>query len=47
MEDKSEYREESDLIGTKHIPKKALYGINTQRAIENFHIYQCKSANIL
>ena len=38
MEDKSEYREESDLIGTKHIPKKALYGINTQRAIENFHI---------
>ena len=38
MEDKSDYREESDLIGTKHISKKALYGINTQRAIENFHI---------
>ena len=38
MEDKQDYREESDLIGTKHIPKNALYGINTQRAIENFHI---------
>ena len=38
MEGKEKFREESDLIGIKHIPKKALYGINTQRAIENFHI---------
>ena len=38
MEDKSKFREESDLIGNKLIPKDALYGINTQRAIENFHI---------
>ena len=38
MEDKSKFREESDLIGNKLIPKNALYGINTQRAIENFQI---------
>ena len=38
MEENKEFREESDLIGNKLIPKKAFYGINTQRAIENFHI---------
>ena len=38
MESKQEFREESDLIGTKQVPINALYGVNTQRAIENFHI---------
>ena len=38
MEDKQLFREETDLIGTKNIPSNALYGINTQRAIENFKI---------
>ena len=38
MEIKEKFREESDLIGNKLIPKDALYGINTQRAMENFHI---------
>ena len=38
MEENKEFREESDLIGNKLIPKKAFFGINTQRAIENFHI---------
>ena len=42
MEDKQNFREESDLIGNKLIPKEALYGINTQRAIENFHISEKK-----
>lgn len=31
-------RTEFDLIGKKEIPSDALYGINTQRAIENFQI---------
>ena len=38
MEDNKDFREESDLIGNKLIPKNALYGINTQRCIENFKI---------
>jgi len=38
MEDNKNFREESDLIGNKLIPKNALYGINTQRCIENFQI---------
>jgi aspartate ammonia-lyase len=38
MEDNKKFREESDLIGNKLIPKNALYGINTQRCIENFQI---------
>lgn len=33
-----EYRTESDLIGTLQVPKEAYYGIQTQRAIENFNI---------
>ena len=38
MEENKNFREESDLIGNKLIPKNALYGINTQRCIENFQI---------
>jgi hypothetical protein len=30
------YRNESDLLGTLPVPADALYGIHTQRAIENF-----------
>ena len=33
-----EYREESDLLGTHKISKNALYGIQTQRGLENFKI---------
>ncbi len=32
------YRIESDLIGEIQVPKNAYYGVQTQRAIENFHI---------
>ena len=39
------YREESDLIGKKQIPINALYGINTQRALENFNISNYKMSN--
>ena len=38
MESKKTFREEFDFIGKKDIPSDALYGINTQRAIENFQI---------
>ena len=38
MESNQNFREEQDLIGKKQIPKNALYGVNTQRAIENFQI---------
>ena len=38
MENKKAFREEFDFIGKKDIPSDALYGINTQRAIENFQI---------
>ena len=31
-------RTESDLIGELNVPENAYYGIQTQRAIENFHI---------
>lgn len=34
----SEFRTESDLLGEKHVPADAYYGVQTQRAIENFHI---------
>ncbi len=32
------YRIESDLLGEIQVPKNAYYGVQTQRAIENFHI---------
>ena len=37
-EKEQEYREESDLLGKHKIPKNALYGIQTNRGIENFKI---------
>jgi aspartate ammonia-lyase len=30
------FREETDLLGTRAVPADALYGIHTQRALENF-----------
>lgn len=38
MEGKETFREEEDLLGKKGIPSNALFGINAERAIENFHI---------
>ena len=35
---KKGYREESDSIGIVYVPRKALYGAQTQRAIDNFPI---------
>ena len=32
------YRTESDLLGTHDVPADAFYGVQTTRAIENFHI---------
>ncbi|MBQ2499628.1 MAG: aspartate ammonia-lyase, partial [Bacteroidales bacterium] len=32
------FRVESDLLGPKQVPADALYGVQTVRAIENFHI---------
>ena len=32
------YRIENDLLGNLNVPLNAYYGIQTQRAIENFHI---------
>ena len=32
------FRQESDLLGTKDIPKDALYGVQSLRGFENFHI---------
>ncbi|MDO5509574.1 MAG: aspartate ammonia-lyase [Weeksellaceae bacterium] len=34
----SEFRQEADLLGYLDVPAKALYGVQTQRAIENFQI---------
>ncbi|MCQ2261150.1 MAG: aspartate ammonia-lyase [Bacteroidales bacterium] len=33
-----EFRTESDLLGSKEVPADAYYGVQTQRAIENFQI---------
>lgn len=34
----AQYRKESDLLGELDVPMEAYYGVQTQRAIENFHI---------
>ena len=33
-----EFRIEKDVLGEKKVPKEVYWGINTQRAIENFKI---------
>ena len=35
---KDKFRTESDLLGQKEVPEEALYGVQTARAMENFHI---------
>ncbi len=35
---KKAFRTESDLLGPKEVPAEAVYGVQTARAIENFHI---------
>ncbi|TFG10333.1 aspartate ammonia-lyase [Candidatus Thorarchaeota archaeon] len=37
-EDATEYREESDMLGTRRIPKDAYWGVQTLRAKENFGV---------
>ncbi|MHA1934731.1 MAG: aspartate ammonia-lyase [Candidatus Thorarchaeota archaeon] len=37
-DDSAEYREESDLLGTRRIPIEAYWGIQTLRAMENFGV---------
>ena len=34
----TKFRTESDLIGDLQVPAEAYYGVQTQRAIENFRI---------
>lgn len=38
MNTSNEFRTERDLLGEKNIPAKAYYGVQTARAMENFHI---------
>ncbi len=38
MVDATKTRTEHDLIGTKEVPADAYYGVQTARALENFHI---------
>jgi len=41
------YRIEEDLLGERKVPKEAYYGVQTLRAMENFHITGCKMDNDL
>lgn len=38
MADAKGYRTEHDLLGDKQVPESAYYGVQTARALENFHI---------
>jgi aspartate ammonia-lyase len=38
MNDRTQYRTEHDLLGDKQVPESAYYGVQTARALENFHI---------
>ena len=38
MSEQKEFRTEHDLLGDKHVPASAYYGVQTARALENFHI---------
>ena len=41
----SDYRIESDLLGDLQVPTEAYYGVQTQRAIDNFHITGSKMSD--
>ena len=36
--DNTKYRTESDLLGSREVPEEAYYGVQTMRAMDNFHI---------
>ena len=38
MADEKKFRVESDLLGELKVPADALYGVQTQRGINNYHI---------
>ena len=38
MTEEKKYRVESDLLGELKVPVDALYGVQTQRGIDNYHI---------
>ena len=38
MVEEKKYRLESDLLGELKVPAEALYGVQTQRGINNYHI---------
>ena len=38
MVEEKKYRVESDLLGELKVPAEALYGVQTQRGINNYHI---------
>lgn len=40
-----DYRIESDLLGELKVPKDAYYGVQTQRALDNFHITDSKMSD--
>ena len=40
------YRIESDLLGELKVPADALYGVQTQRGINNYHISRKKCRGI-
>ncbi len=37
-QEREEYREESDLLGTRKVPREAYWGVQTLRAVENFGV---------
>ena len=43
----TKFRTESDLIGDLQVPADAYYGVQTQRAIENFRITGTKMGDTL
>ena len=42
MEEEKKFRVESDLLGELKVPADAYYGVQTQRAINNYHISRKK-----
>ena len=38
MAEEKKFRLESDLLGELKVPAEALYGVQTQRGINNYHI---------
>ena len=39
--EQTKFRLESDLIGELEVPADAYYGVQTQRAINNYKIFTC------